>query len=126
VRLLLDTHALLWWMAGDTRLSTRARKAIGTSDILVSAASVFEISIKVRLGKLPKVERLAKSFLPSLTEQGFAHLPVTVAHGLRAGTLTGQHADPFDRLLAAQAMIEDVPIISADVAMRELGANTFW
>ena len=115
-------------MAGDTRLSTRARKVIGASDvdILVSAASAFEISIKVRLGRLPEAERLAKNFLPSLTEQGFAHLPVTVAHGLRAGALAGQHADPFDRLLAAQAMIEDVPIVSADVAMRELGANTFW
>ena len=114
-------------MSGGARLSLTARKAIeADNDVLVSAASAFEISIKVKLGKLPAAERLAGSFLITLAEQGFSQLPITLGHALRAGNLTGQHADPFDRLLAAQALMENVPIVSNDEALRELGADTLW
>jgi PIN domain nuclease of toxin-antitoxin system len=101
VRLLLDTHALLWWLADDRRLSTEAREAIadGKNVVAVSAASAWEISIKRALGKLDAPEDLEAQ----IELNGFVALPITLADGVAAGLLPRHHDDPFDRMLVSQA-----------------------
>ncbi len=128
MRLLLDTHALLWWWGGDTRLPPKIREMIesGTSEVLVSAASAWEIATKVRIGKLPTAKPLVERFEELLSEQGFRHLAITLAHGRRAGSLPGRHRDPFDRILAAQSLIEDLPIVSSDEGILRFGVRTYW
>ena len=111
-RLLLDTHALLWWLADDPRLGPRARTLIGDerNEAYVSAVSAWEISIEQALGKLDAPEDLDAI----VTEEGFAKLPITFFHGERAGLLPALHRDPFDRMLVAQAQAEGLDIITAD------------
>jgi PIN domain nuclease of toxin-antitoxin system len=126
--ILLDTHALLWWMIGDPRLSAKARAAVGAQDaeVLVSAASAWELAMKVRLGKLPDAARLTHRLTESLAEQDFKPLPITIEHGRLGGLLHGQHRDPFDRILAAQALLEDVPLVTNDAAFADFGVKTLW
>jgi PIN domain nuclease of toxin-antitoxin system len=109
--LLLDTHALLWWLA-DEGLSPAARDAIAdpTNVVSVSAASAWEISIKKTLGKLTAPDDLAEQ----VGSSGFAALPITIAHGLTAGMLQRHHDDPFDRMLIAQAITEGLTIVTRD------------
>src|SRR5574340_1213563 len=109
MRVLLDTHSLLWWLDGDRRLSRRARLCIAdeTNVVLVSAASAWEIATKVRLGKLPGAVDVATNLSEIMAEQGFDGLSISVTHALRAGALPGPHRDPFDRMLIAQALTED-------------------
>lgn len=128
MRLLLDTHALLWWLDGDRQLPRTVRHAIENDDneILVSAASAWELATKARLGKLPQAADIARRLPEILTEQGFTGLPITVAHGQRAGWLPGPHRDLFDRMLAAQAQELDVPIATNDAAVAGLGARVIW
>lgn len=123
--LLLDTHVLLWWLVGDGRLSDVRRAEIldDGARVLVSAASAWEISTKHRLGKLPLAEALVVNFSRILTEQSFETLDISVAHAVRAGRLPGEHRDPFDRMLAAQALIEGVPIVSADAQLDAFGVE---
>jgi PIN domain nuclease of toxin-antitoxin system len=111
VRLLLDTHALLWWLA-DEGLSLQARDAIADPDNLavVSAASAWEISIKRTLGKLAAPDDLDQQ----LHAGGFTPLPISIAHGIAAGRLPRHHEDPFDRMLIAQAIIEGLTIVTRD------------
>ena len=101
--MLLDTHALIWWLAGDDALSPRAREAIGDEQngVAVSAASAMEIATKYRIGKLPDAALLAQDFEAIIAEQGFAELPITVRHARMAGEMNVAHKDPFDRLLIA-------------------------
>ena len=111
MRLLLDTHVLLWWMA-DRRLSRRVHAAIASpaNQVFVSAATAWEMSIKQALGRLD-----APADLPAqLESNGFMALPITVAHGLAAGALPRHHDDPFDRMLIAQALVEDLTVASRD------------
>jgi PIN domain nuclease of toxin-antitoxin system len=126
--ILLDTHTLLWWMVGDVRLSPKARAAVGaeSSEVFVSAASVWELATKVRLGKLPEAARLTHRLAESLAEQNFKPLAIAVEHGRLGGLLPGQHRDPFDRVLAAQALIEDLPIVTNDAAFAGFGVKTLW
>jgi PIN domain nuclease of toxin-antitoxin system len=128
MRLLLDTHALLWWWEGDRRLSLRAREAMSAADaeIYVSAATAWEIATKVRIGKLVMARDLHDEFEAGLAEQGFRQLPITVTHGRRAGSLPGRHGDPFDRILAAQSFLEDLPIVSNDDEIKRLGVEVLW
>ena len=116
MRLLLDTHAVLWWLVGDERLPLRARAAISdsTNEIYVSAASAWEIATKVRIGKLPEAVKLAHDLAGNVAIQGFRELAVTVEHGQRAGLLPGAHKDPFDRMLIAQAQPEALTIVTTD------------
>ncbi|MBI2423515.1 MAG: type II toxin-antitoxin system VapC family toxin [Candidatus Hydrogenedentes bacterium] len=112
MNLLLDTHALLWWLDDDPRLTARERKAIADpyGVVFVSAATAWEIAVKIALGKLDAPDRLAEI----LVENGFRELPIDFDHALRAGALPPIHRDPFDRMLTAQAQIEDLTIVTHD------------
>ena len=128
MRLLLDTHAFLWWLDGSRRLPKRARALISeeANIIFVSAASAWEISTKSRLGKLPGAIDVAADLARIITAQAFTPLDITILHAQRAGHLPGEHRDPFDRMLAAQAQIEDLPIISNDEAFASFGVERIW
>ena len=127
-RLLLDTHAFLWWLAGDENLSVRARDAIGEEVdlIFVSAASVWEISTKYRLGKLPGASAIVNDLAAVIEGQGFLDLPITVRHAQAAGALPGPHRDPFDRMLIAQALLDDLALVSNERAFGAYGVQQFW
>lgn len=126
--LLLDTHAFLWWIADSGRLSGAAWDAIAdeTNDIVVSAASAWEIATKFRIGKLPGCEAVAVDVAGHIAAQGFVELAIGVADAERAGRLPGPHRDPFDRMLAAQALARDLPVVSIDPVFDALGAIRVW
>jgi PIN domain nuclease of toxin-antitoxin system len=128
MRLLLDSHALIWWFTGDQRLSQPARDAItpGENDIFVSAASAWEIVTKHRLGKLKEVELLAREFLATIRSEGLTDLPISVSHGALAGNLPGIHKDPFDRMLIAQALTENLVLVSNEAAFDAFGVSRLW
>lgn len=128
MRLLLDTHTLLWSTLSHANLSKWAASAIAdrSNEICVSAASAWEISTKVRLGKLNQAISLEKEFLTKMAEAGYALLPITTAHALRAGRMIGDHRDPFDRMIAAQALAEDIPVISMDTRLDVFGVRRLW
>ena len=128
MRILLDTHAFLWWMAGNPRLAQAARRAVEAdeNDIVVSAASAWEIATKHRLGRLPEPDALASDIRAGIASQGFEDLPVSVADAERAGRLPGPHRDPFDRMLIAQALAHDLAIVSNEKAFDRYGVNRLW
>ncbi len=128
MRVLLDTHTLLWWLDGDPRLSQRARRLIGNDEttVLVSAASAWEICTKFRLGKLPGAATVATDVMACLDSQGFLPLPITVDHAQRAGGLPGPHRDPFDRVLIAQSQAEDLPLVTLDPVFGLYGTKLIW
>jgi len=121
VRLLLDTHVLLWWLADDRRLGQRARALVAAADntVYVSAASAWEISIKRALGKL----KAPPSLDGSVAEAGFEKLDISFLHGERAGILPPLHNDPFDRMLIAQALLDDLVLITADKVFADYGVQ---
>ena len=127
MRLLLDTHALIWWLFDDALLPPEAREVLAGPDheLWVSSASIWELSIKHKSGKLPQVAPILSE--PSfLTAQGFQELAISWAHATRAGSLPLHHKDPFDRLLVAQALTESLSIISADSALDPYGVARLW
>jgi PIN domain nuclease of toxin-antitoxin system len=128
MRLLLDTHALVWWLMDDVSLSSTARRLVGnpSNSVLVSAASAWEIATKVRLGKLPSAEELAGDFTAFLVRERFEQLAISAEHAIRAGLLPGPHRDPFDRMLAAQCLAENVPIVSRDRIFDDYRVRRFW
>jgi PIN domain nuclease of toxin-antitoxin system len=128
VRLLLDTHALLWWLDGDRRLPARVRALIGepANEVLVSAASVWEVATKARLGKLPRAMEVAVDVPACIESQGFVPLSITVHHAQRAGALAGGHRDPFDRMLIVQAQAEGVPIASNEKIFDDYRVTRLW
>lgn len=128
MRLLLDTHALIWWLSGDPALSKRARIAIAEdpSAAAVSAASAWEIAIKVRLGKLPGAAALAGRLGPVVRREGFAALSISIDHAQRAGALPGPLRDPFDRMLIAQAILEDRTLVSIERSFDRYGVARLW
>jgi len=127
LRLLLDTHTLLWAVEANTRLSRRAAEALNAaSEKLVSSVTVYEICLKHRLGKLPGFAALVNQFERVLQETGCDVLPVTFAHAREAGLLSIEQKDPFDRLLIAQARIEGVPVVSNDKAFDAFGVERIW
>jgi PIN domain nuclease of toxin-antitoxin system len=128
MRLLLDTHTLLWWLSENASLPASARKLIANknNEVLVSAASAWEIATKVRLGKLPIAIELAHDFSAYLERERFDTLAVSVEHGIRAGLLPGAHKDPFDRMLIAQALAENLAIVSNDVVFDGYGVKRVW
>lgn len=128
LRLLLDTHALIWWLAGDDALSSRAQEAISdeANSIAVSAASAMEVATKYRIGKLPNAALLARDFEAIVADQGFDELPITVHHARVAGEMKIAHKDPFDRLLIAQAQAEDMVLVSNETLFDDFAVNLLW
>lgn len=128
MQVLLDTHALLWWAVADARLSPKAKAVLSVlqTDVLVSAATAWEICTKVRLGKLAGAEAFALDFPGRLRAMGFRELPVTVEHGQRAGLLPGDHRDPFDRMLIAQSLTENLPILSNEKLFDDYRVQRIW
>jgi len=128
LRLLLDTHALIWWLAGDTALSPAAREAIAdeANDVAVSAASAMEIATKFRIGTLRGAALLARDFEAIIAAQGFIELPIDIRHARLAGEMTIAHKDPFDRLLIAQAQAEDMVLVSNEVLFDSFAVRRLW
>lgn len=128
MRALLDTHAFVWWLAGDRSLSAAARDAIGdqASTLFVSAATAWEIATKHRLGKLPGAAAIAPDIQSSVQSQGVTPMNVTMRHAQGAGSLRGHHRDPFDRMLIAQAIVEDCVLISNETAFDRYGVSRLW
>ncbi len=119
MNLLLDTHVLIWWDEGR-RLATEARRAIADADgVYVSAASAWEVAIKTGLGRL----RPARTVEQAVEESGFLELPVTFRHAQRVGSLPPHHRDPFDRLLIAQAEVEELTLVTRDGVFARYGVG---
>ncbi|HEY8136440.1 MAG TPA: type II toxin-antitoxin system VapC family toxin [Methylocystis sp.] len=128
MRLLLDTHAFLWWLAGDEALSPAARAAIAdeANGVFVSAASAWEIATKHRIGKLPGVAAIVADLDGAIADQGFEVLPIGVRHGRAAGALPGPRRDPSDRMLIAQAMLENLVLVSSEQPFDAYGVARLW
>jgi len=128
MRYLLDTHALLWWLFDDPKLSQRAREIIAKPEheILVSAASAWEIATKHRLGKLPEAGDIVDQLPTYIQKARFTTLDVVVEHALLAGRLPGPHRDPFDRMLIAQARILNVPVVTTDPVFGNYRVVVVW
>ena len=128
MRLLLDTHTFLWWVADAPELSARARTAIARSrnECFVSLASLWELAIKSSLGKLEISGSLARFIPEQLAANRFRELGIEVRHVARVARLPFHHRDPFDRLLAAQALEEELTIVSADPLFRRYGVRRIW
>jgi len=121
--LLLDTHALLWWLTDDPKLPDPAREAIAdeTRSVLVSAASLWEIATKNRLGKLGEADALLIDPIGIIAREGFEALPISLPHALLAGTLDTDHRDPFDRMLIAQSILDGLILISNEKLFDQIG-----
>ncbi len=128
MRILLDTHAIVWWLEGNTRLSLRARSLIEkpSGDIFVSAASSWEIAIKAKLKKLPSMLPYAGRLAQIFQTQGFVEMPMSVRHADHAGSLPGHHRDPFDRMLIAQAQLESLTLVSNEKIFDTYGISRLW
>jgi PIN domain nuclease of toxin-antitoxin system len=128
VRLLLDTHVLLWWLTDDPKLPARCAELIEdpTNDVAISPVSGYELRFKATKGLLPGGDALAADIGPMAERSGIAVLPLTLAHALLAGALPLPHRDPFDRLLAAQAQLAGYVMLSADAAFDGLGTQRTW
>ena len=126
--LLLDTHAFLWWLDGDPKLTSRVKSAISADPrkVFVSGASAWEISTKARLGKLPDALDVAADVAGCIAREDFRPLAVTVEHSQRAGALPGLVRDPFDRMLIAQAMLDGLHLVSIERAFDAYGVLRLW
>lgn len=128
MKLLLDTHALLWWWTDDPKLSNIAREAIADegNQVLVSAASAWEIATKHRLGKLPHAAQALDRFNELVAADGFEHLSINYLHSLKAGAYSNEHRDPFDRMLAAQADLEKASLVTLDPVFTGFQCRVLW
>ena len=127
MNLLVDTHVILWWFSRSRQLSVVARDSLcdPVNRVYVSAAVAWELAIKVNLGKLD-ARTLVSNLRPLLAEEGFHRLGISTDHALRAGMLPLHHADPFDRMLVAQAQALNCPIVSADARLDSYGVRRIW
>lgn len=128
MRLLLDTHALIWWMSGDSSLTRVAEAAIrdGGNSVFVSAVSAYEIGLKHGMGRLPQAALLAERFEAEADLEGFGVLPVTAREALFAGRMDNAHRDPFDRLLIAQGLLNDLALVSNERLFDAFGVARIW
>ena len=128
MHLLLDTHALIWWMTNSPYLPDTVRRLMldKRNTIVVSAASAWEMATKVRLGRLPAASHITRNFQEYLSQSGFESLPVSAEHGIRAGLLPGPQRDPFDRMLIAQAQAENLTLVSNELAFDNYGIRRAW
>jgi PIN domain nuclease of toxin-antitoxin system len=127
MRLLLDTHAFLWFVTGDRRLSRRARRAVEAADseLLISAASVWEVAIKASLGRLT-LSKSVHDYFDEKAAAGFIILPIEWVHAAKVSELPFYHRDPFDRLIIAQGLVDGIPIVSGDPEFKTYGARIVW
>jgi PIN domain nuclease of toxin-antitoxin system len=125
---LIDTHSLIWAATGSSRLSTLATALLrdDQNEFYISAASAWEIATKVRLGKLPEAILLEGDFQEIVQKAGYRLLPISTEVALRAGRLLGTHKDPFDRMIAAQALTLGLPVISSDEKLDGFGVRRIW
>lgn len=127
MRLLLDTHAFVWWTLDQPQLSAVSRATIASADtVAVSVATAWEIAIKVGKGKWPEARLVIDDFESIIQRASLEFVPITVPHVRSAGLMVAAHRDPFDRLLAAQAMFEGMTLVTADGRMPSLGATCLW
>lgn len=128
MRILLDTHALLWALTDSPKLSKKARRTLADPEAeqFVSAASAMEIFTKHRLGKLPEAGQLVKHWNRIMAPPGYTPLPITMAHAAQAGALPFKHGDPFDRLLVAQALAEGLTLVSNENLFDAFGVERIW
>ena len=128
MKLLLDTHAVLWWATGSGKLSKKAAAAISSpaNEPLVSAVSAWEIAVKLRKGTLSLPRHLAAEIPRLPVRLGFPVLELIWSHAERAASWDVAHGDPFDRILAAQSEIENIPLVTRDPAFLEFGTKTLW
>ena len=128
MKVLLDTHAFLWALVEPNKLSPTTRRLLedDTTDVVVSAATAWEIATKFRLGKLPGAKRVAADYAGALQGLQAAELAMTTAHALRAGAYPQPHRDPFDRMLAAQSQLEKLALVSCDPVMNQFGVEVIW
>jgi len=128
MRYLIDTHVLIWWWDVHPSLSDGVRALLESrrAEIFVSAVSGIELGIKVRLGKLPQMVPFISNFGSAIEADGFHHLGIDYEHAVRAGLMPGDPRDPFDRLLAAQALIEEMTVVTRDPALAALGCEVLW
>jgi PIN domain nuclease of toxin-antitoxin system len=122
-RLLLDTHVFLWWRSNDRRLGSHAKNAIASADVVfVSAASAWEAAIKIKLGRLSIPDTMESG----VEESGFEKLPILFSHAEAAGTLPLHHQDPFDRMLIAQVLVEELTLVSHERRMAKYDVPILW
>jgi len=128
LKFLLDTHALLWWLFDDPKLSAAARDVIAnpTHEVLVSSASAWEISTKHRLGRLPEAGDVATRLPYYIRKSKFTVLPISLEHAMAAGSLPGPHKDPFDRMLIAKAQIENLTVVTSDPIFKDYAVSVIW
>lgn len=128
MKVLLDTCTLIWATLSPSSLSREARETIADegNTILVSAVSAWEIAVKVRLGKVPGAEKLERGYLDVVEDAGYTLLAIDTESALRAGRLVADHKDPFDRMIAAQALGLDIPVLSPDSLLDQFGVRRVW
>ncbi len=128
MKVLLDTCAVIWATLSPSALSRKARQIVANESnvIFVSAASAWEIATKVRAGKLPGAEKLERDFLDVMEVAGYTLLAIDAESALRAGRLLSEHRDPFDRMIAAQALGRDIPVLSSDSQLDQFGVRRIW
>ncbi len=128
MKLLLDTHTLLWFVTSDPQLSATARALIADEDngLFLSPASYWEVAIKVSIGKYPLTVPFETFFTTALATNGIKILPVEIRHAAVLSALPMHHKDPFDRLIAAQALVESIPVVSIDAALDPYGITRLW
>jgi PIN domain nuclease of toxin-antitoxin system len=128
VKVLLDTCTLIWATLSPSALSREAQQMIADEGnvVLVSAASAWEIATKVRVGKLPGAEKLERNFIDVMEDAGYTLLAIDAESALRAGRLVAEHRDPFDRMIAAQALGKDIAVLSPDNQLDQFGVRRIW
>lgn len=128
MKLLLDTCTLLWATLSPSALSPQAHTIVAdeANTILISAASAWEIATKTRLNKLVGAKRLEENYLETMQAAGYTPLSIETEHALRAGRMTAEHRDPFDRMLASQAIALDIPILSPDTQLDQFAIRRIW
>jgi PIN domain nuclease of toxin-antitoxin system len=128
MKLLLDAHTFLWWITDDQKLSGRAREIIsdGSNELFLSAATGWEIAIKVQIGRLKLPEEPIRFILEQMRINAIQSLPIQMNHALHVSTLPQHHRDPFDRLLIAQAQLEGLPVLSSDHQLANYQVEVIW
>jgi PIN domain nuclease of toxin-antitoxin system len=128
VKVLFDSHALVWYLRGDKRLSRKAREIADASEseVFISAVCAWEIAAKVNRGRWSEATQIANSLQEVIVGRAFTALPITIEHARVAGFLSARHRDPFDRMLAAQSQVEGVPLVTADPAFGAFGTSVIW